>query len=114
MTLKELADYQESFDSRHEGYFKWNDKVTDENLELLEFLLLSLTGEVGETANIVKKIVRGDFPLSHKIDDLKEEICDIFIYILKLSYQLDIDLEKEYLSKMIKNQERFKQYEREV
>ena len=112
MTLKELTNFQEDFDSRHQGYFRWNSKVTDDNIELLEFLLVSLTGEVGETANIVKKIVRGDTCLEEKRDELREEIADIFIYLLKMSYQMDIDLEAAYLAKMKKNEERFRVYER--
>lgn len=112
MTLRELADFQEEFDSRHEGYFRWNSKVTDENIELLEFLMLSLTGEVGETANIIKKIIRGDFTLTEKKNELQEEVADMFIYLLKLSYQMDIDLEEVYFTKMKKNQERFQKYEK--
>ena len=75
-------------------------------------MLVSLTGELGETANIVKKIVRGDFKLDEKKDELQEEITDVFIYLLKLSYQLDIDLEKAYADKMKKNWERFSKYEK--
>lgn len=112
MSLKELVAFQEEFDGRHEGYFRWNSKVTENNMELLEFLMLSLTGEVGEAANIVKKIVRGDFSLAEKKADLQEEIADIFIYLLKLSYQMDMDLEAVYFEKMKKNQERFRKYEK--
>lgn len=112
MTLKELAEFQKDFDSKHEGRFNWSSEVTDENLELLEFLMVSLTGEVGETANIIKKIVRGDFCLDEKKDDLKEEIADIFIYLLKMSYQMGIDLEEAYFTKMKKNQKRFQKYEK--
>lgn len=112
MTLDELTHMQEDFDSRHEGYFKWNDKVTEDNLELLEFLIVSLTGELGETANIVKKVVRGDFSLDGVKDQLQEEIADMFIYLLKLAYQMDINLEEVYLLKLNKNRERFKCYEK--
>lgn len=113
MTLKELAAFQEDFDSRHEGYFRWNGQITNENIEMLEFLIVSLTGEVGETANIVKKIARGDCLWEEKKNELQEEIADIFIYLLKMSYQMDIDLEEAYLNKMKKNQERFRKYERQ-
>lgn len=112
MTLKELATFQEGFDSRHEGYFRWNSKITNDNIGILEFLVVSLAGEVGETANIVKKIARGDCLLDEKKNDLQEEIADIFIYLLKMSYQMDIDLEEAYLYKMKKNQERFQKYEK--
>lgn len=112
MTLNELIDFQKEFDSRHEGTFKWDTKVSDENLEFLEFLVIALMGEVGETANIIKKILRGDFKLSEKKEDLEEEISDIFAYLLKLSYQMDIDIESTYLKKMKINEERFKKYEK--
>ena len=112
MTLEELTEFQKEFDGQQEGNFRWNEKVTDSNIEILEFLLVSLTGEVGETANIVKKIVRGDFKLGEKKEELTEEITDVFIYLLKLSYQLNIDLEKAYIDKMKKNRERFLRYEK--
>lgn len=114
MTLAELAVKQAKFDSQHNGKFNWNENVSDKNIEMLEFLILALTGEVGETANIVKKIIRGDFLLSQKYGDLKEEITDVFIYVLKLSNQLGFDLEEEYLKKMKINQERFINYENET
>lgn len=114
MTLEELTRLQEIFDSKHEGYFKWNSRITEENIELLEFLLVSLTGELGETANIVKKIARGDFSLDNKRSEIQEEIADMFVYLLKLAYQLDINLEEAYLRKLKKNQERFKHYEKDI
>lgn len=113
MTIQELIELQKEFDGKHKGNFKWNSKVTDSNIEMLEFLLVSLTGEVGEVANIVKKIVRGDFKLDEKKPDIQEELADVFIYLLKLSYQLDIDLEKAYVEKMAKNRERFLKYEKQ-
>lgn len=113
MTLKEIIEFQKKFDSKHAGNFKWNEMITDENVEMLEFLLVSLFGEAGETANIVKKIARGDFKISDKKETLSEEITDIFIYLIKLVYQLDIDLEAEYFKKMNKNEQRFERYETE-
>lgn len=113
MTLQELIGLQKEFDGKHRGNFKWDSKVTDSNIEMLEFLLVSLTGEVGEVANIVKKIVRGDFKLSERKSDIQEELADVFIYLMKLSYQLDIDLEKAYMAKMGKNRERFLNYEKQ-
>lgn len=113
MTLNELIEYQKRFDSNHSGKFDWDTKISDENIEMLEFLLLSITGELGETANIVKKIVRGDFCLAKKKTEISEELADILAYLLKLSYQLDIDLERAYFNKMNRNEERFKHYEHE-
>jgi NTP pyrophosphatase (non-canonical NTP hydrolase) len=112
MTLHELSNLQKKFDSEHRSNFDWSTPIDDDNLDMMKFLIIALTGEVGEAANIVKQIVRGDFTINDKKSELAEEISDIFIYTLKLAYQMDIDLEKEYLKKLEKNQERFKHYEK--
>lgn len=110
-TILELIEQQKEFDSAHKSRIKWDEKVTDKNIELLEFLIISLVGEIGEAANIVKKIHRGDFLLKDVKDKLSEEVIDILIYILKISYQLDLDIEKKYEEKMNRNKKRFKNYE---
>lgn len=112
MTLQELMKLQEEFDIKHTSNFNWNEKINDENIEMLEFLLISMFGEIGETANLVKKSVRGDFKLESIKEQLSEEIADIFIYLMKICIQLDIDLENSYLNKREKNIERFKKYEK--
>jgi NTP pyrophosphatase (non-canonical NTP hydrolase) len=112
MTIEELMNLQAEFDKAHKGKFDWNEKIDDGNIEMLEFLLISMFGEIGETANLVKKSVRGDFPLSFIKDNLSEEITDIFIYLIKICNQLDINLEKSYLEKRKKNIERFRKYEK--
>ena len=111
MTIKDLLEYQKNFDKLHKSNFLWGEKINDSNIEMLEFLMIGLMGEVGESANIVKKIVRGDFTLKDKKKELSEEVSDIFAYLLKIIYQLDIDIEKIYLEKMKKNEERFLKYE---
>lgn len=111
MNIKDFINYQENFDKKHISKFEWNKKINDSNIETLEFLLISIFGEIGEASNLVKKIVRGDFLLSEKKEELSEEIADVFIYLIKICNQLDIDLEKEYLKKMKKNDERFKKYQ---
>ncbi|GAU78540.1 hypothetical protein F3D3_3174 [Fusibacter sp. 3D3] len=95
----------------HKSNFSWNEIITDENPEMLQFLVVCLAGEFGETANIIKKVIRGDFKLSEVKSQLSEEIIDIFIYVIKLAYQLNIDIENEFLAKHRKNTERFKKYE---
>lgn len=112
MTLNEIINLQKAFDEEHSSLFDWSNKITDDNLECLEFLTVALAGELGEFANIVKKIARGDFDINEKRKDISEEVADIFAYILKISYQLDIDLEQIYLDKMKKNKERFECYEK--
>ena len=62
---------------------------------------------MGEFANVTKKIVRGDFSLDIARPDLASELADIFIYLLKLSDQLGIDLEEAFRTKLKYNEERF-------
>ncbi len=113
ISIKELLEFQEEFDKKHSGNFNWNEKVTEENVEILQYLLISLVGEFGEASNLVKKVLRGDKKLLEVKDELSEEIIDVLIYTLKLIYQLDIDIEKVYYEKMKKNEKRFKKFEKE-
>ena len=109
-TLDELKKMQIEFDSAHEGNMPFFEIITEKNIEVLEHLIVCLVGEIGEFANITKKISRGDFTLENKMKDLREELTDIFIYILKISCQMEIDLEKEYLNKLNINLQRFSNY----
>ncbi len=111
MNINEFIKYQEKFDEKHSSKFKWNEKITQNNIETLEYLLLCMVGEFGEASNLVKKVIRGDHTLDQVREELSEEVIDMFIYVIKLIYQLDIDLENVYLNKMKKNNKRFKKYE---
>ncbi|MEK3885734.1 MazG nucleotide pyrophosphohydrolase domain-containing protein [Paenibacillus sp. PL2-23] len=111
LSIKEIKLLQERFDKMHGGRKPFFEKVTEENIEVLEHLIVCLVGEVGEFSNIVKKISRGDFTYNEKIDELKDELADIFIYLIKISNQSEIDLEKCFLEKLEKNQKRFERYE---
>jgi len=70
---------------------------------------LSLCGEAGEVANIVKKIDRGSLDFAAEITqhDLAEELTDVFIYVLNLAGILGIDLLAQYMAKRNKNIARF-------
>jgi NTP pyrophosphatase (non-canonical NTP hydrolase) len=108
MDINELVKIQEEFDSKHRGNFSWNEKISQENIEILEHLIVSVVGEVGELANITKKIVRGDITYDDAKENITEEVVDIFIYVIKLCYQIGIDVEKSYLEKLKINEVRFK------
>jgi len=69
---------------------RWFPKTQDD----LAFMTLAMAGEVGEVANIVKKVVRGSMTLNDAMssaimgaqekDTLQEEIVDVLIYLLSL------------------------------
>lgn len=65
------------------------------NIESISYCSLSLCGEAGEVANKVKKILRGDTPLTlgekHK---LAKELSGAFWYLSMLSLELGYTLEE--------------------
>jgi NTP pyrophosphatase (non-canonical NTP hydrolase) len=80
----------------------------------MPFNVLALAGEVGELANLVKKIERGDFGpvletgLPGEIHEkLSMEVVDVFIYTMQIANILAIDLVKAYEVKREFNATRF-------
>jgi NTP pyrophosphatase (non-canonical NTP hydrolase) len=75
----------------------------------IPFHVLALAGEVGELANLVKKVERGDLRMGEaKVRHaMAMELTDCFIYLLLLSVLMDVDLEKAYQVKRAENENRF-------
>ena len=42
-----------------------------------------------------------------ELDDVKEEVADIYYWVLLISHDLNINLEKEFLAKMKKNEKKY-------
>lgn len=112
MDLKALAELQLAFSKERFPRFWQIENERDLALRL-EYLTNALAGEVGEAANLVKKVVRsvvyghGDVRLDDVREALEEEITDVFIYTLTIAGLLGMDLEKAFLSKLEKNKRRF-------
>lgn len=70
---------------------------------------LALAGEVGEFANLVKKIERGSLQMqdARTRHAMAMELTDIFVYTLNIAYLLGVDLEKSYQVKRNENDKRF-------
>ena len=64
------------------------------------------TGELGEAANIIKKIERGDFSLEEGKEKLAKELADIICYIDLLANAADINLGKAVSEKFNEVSER--------
>jgi len=116
MELKEIQEYQEKFDVKHGWNWK-HPKDVKEKLNFFQYVTVALTGELGEFANQVKKIMRdynslGVVPNEKDFKNLKEEITDCFIYVLITANILHMDLEKEYLKKIEYNEKRFRKYKK--
>jgi len=113
MEIKEIIAHQRLFDATHRGRFNWDQPVSADSLTMLEYLTLALSGESGEVANCVKKVIRGDVSYQDYKEEIIKEITDVFIYVIKFAYQMDFDLEEAYLKKTEENRVRFKSFENE-
>ena len=111
MTLEQIKETQAEFDKSHKGHIPFFEDINENNLEVLEHLVVYLLGELGEFANVVKKIKRGDFTLLDKKREPDEELADVFIYLIKISNQLGVDFESNFLQKLEKNRMKFEKYE---
>jgi NTP pyrophosphatase (non-canonical NTP hydrolase) len=111
MELTKLIQLQTDFDQGHGVAKPFFVPISSDNLHDLEHLVVCLVGEVGEFANELKKVVRGDASYEERKVALAEELADTFIYLIKIAAQTGIDLESEYLKKLEKNRHRFPKLE---
>ncbi|MET3855380.1 MazG nucleotide pyrophosphohydrolase domain-containing protein [Rhizobium sp. OAE497] len=111
MTVSSLQEFQRVFDDAHVGRIPFLDDKSGDKMQSLEHLVVCLVGELGEFANLVKKVRRGDFEYDQASGELTAELADIFAYTLKTANLMRIDLTSAYLDKMKENEERFKKYE---
>jgi NTP pyrophosphatase (non-canonical NTP hydrolase) len=52
----------------------------------------AVCGELGEAANLIKKIERGDFTLEEKREALGKELADVQTYLDILAFRAGVDL----------------------
>lgn len=118
MDLNKMVQHQRDFDAKHGWIPAEHD--TEAVFRTLQEDLIGLFGEVGEIANIIKKIAlekaRSDSPstaslLADKLPSVSEEVVDSLIYLMRIAGHLQINLEEEYLKKLALNEERFRRYE---
>lgn len=112
LTLSEIMESQAFFDKGHGGDLPFFVSIGKDNLDQLEHLIVCMLGELGEFANIVKKVRRGDFELEGVKQELNEELVDVFIYLIKIANQFDVDIETGYRNKLEKNRKKFENYEK--
>lgn len=112
MDLREIQRIQKEFDMEYFPGF-WNINGAREFIESLKHVSIALAGEVGEFCNIVKKIDRiymnlGGEPDEDMLNALRDEVADIFIYVLIAANLLNMDLEDCFIERLKYNRERFK------
>lgn len=117
MDLSALVEQQISADRRRG--FQVDFDTDDERVAQLEKDLVGLFGEVGEFANLLKKVRLGvshaDYEgpsLSEATPEMCEELADALIYLMRLSVILGEDLETTLIRKMQFNEARYGSLER--
>lgn len=74
-------------------------------------LLIALMSEVGELADLYRWLSPEDVTNIHKAPEKKvqieEELADIFMYLLMISYKTNTDLEAAFLKKIKKNAKKY-------
>lgn len=116
MELSELVLKQISADRRRGFPVDFDSEV--KRVQQIERDLIGLFGEIGEFANTLKKVSlalehnRYDGPsLSEAGPNLKEELADALIYMMRLSFLLGGNLEKDVIAKMKVNDGRYRPLE---
>lgn len=107
MDISEMIQLQRQFDSLRQTTFAWSSPISEKDSSALVHNVLSLAGEVGELANLVKKYERGDFSYDQLIELVPGELADVLIYLMKIAYQTGLDLEKAFIDKLAENEDRF-------
>jgi NTP pyrophosphatase (non-canonical NTP hydrolase) len=66
----------------------------------------AVTGELGELANLIKKIERGDMTLDEARQDVADELADVVTYLDILAFRCGVDLGAATMSKFNRVSER--------
>lgn len=118
MDISEIVALQKEFDENH-GW-SHNSSSISEKIDFINKDIVGSVGEIGEFANLIKKLNLlnnrfSDEELNEKFTELlphlQEELIDAFIYLIRISSHLNMDIGKEYLRKYNLNKVRFEKYE---
>lgn len=117
MNFSALVERQISADRRRGFHVDFDNDP--ERVAQLEKDVIGLLGEVGEFANILKKVrlavtyANYDGPsLKEALPRLREELADSLIYLMRLSVILGSELENDLISKMRMNDSRYESLEK--
>lgn len=114
MDISRLQELQKEFDLEYFPGF-WRIDSDADFMNSLKHVCIALAGEVGELSNIVKKLDRRLMNLGGGVGDddldrLREEVTDIFIYVLIAANLLGMDLGDAYLKRLEYNRRRFSEF----
>lgn len=74
-------------------------------------LVMALSGEVGELSDIFQWLTpeqsQVDSLTEAQIEDIEEELADVYLYLIRISDKLRIDLDKVALKKLEVNKKKY-------
>jgi len=113
--IEDIVKFQLDFDKNH-GWIDELNAGDDKFFDRLQYATIALAGEVGEFSNFLKKILR-ERSLNAGVNEvhltsMKEELIDVFIYLIILSILLKVDIPKAYYEKMAFNQKKYIKFEK--
>ncbi len=100
MNIKEIQEKLSKFAEERD----WDQFHSPKNL------VMALTSEVGELTELFQWLTEGQSSIkddSSKTDEIRQEIADIFIYLLRLADKLDIDIEEAVREKIEINAKKY-------
>ncbi|NRG34745.1 hypothetical protein, partial [Niallia circulans] len=96
MDISKIVALQKEFDENH-GW-SHNSASTSEKIDFINKDIIGLIGEIGEFSNLIKKLNLlnnrfSDEEVNEKFNefhnDLREELIDAFIYLIRISSHLN-------------------------
>ena len=100
MNIKEIQDKLAKFAEERD----WDQFHSPKNL------VMALTSEVGELNELFQWLTEEQSSMKDdivKVEEIRKEIADIFIYLLRLADKLDIDIEKAVREKIEINSKKY-------
>lgn len=92
--------YQLSFKQlRHANKTRLKSSVFEDDDWSVSDWLMAVTGELGELANTLKKVRRGDITLAEAHHAVEAEFADIVMYLDILAAELTVDLNRAVIAK---------------
>ena len=100
MNIKEIQEKLSKFAEERD----WDQFHSPKNL------VMALTSEVGELNELFQWLTEGQSSIkddSSKTDEIRQEIADIFIYLLRLADKLDINIDEAVREKIEINAKKY-------
>lgn len=89
-----MTAIQEISDRAHRDSLAWFPALyANSDDYLIGYFCIALFGEGGEAANLIKKHIRDGKDVA---EDLRDELADVFIYLLHLARVAGVDLEEAW------------------